>query len=80
MTTHSKPPPDQLEEVFSSVDVTQVEIARDLLQGSGLDCFIFDADSSRMLGSTAAITARLMVHTDAATEARRRLKELGFET
>jgi hypothetical protein len=32
-----------------------------------------------MLGTTAAVPARLMVHADAAEEARKRLKDLGFE-
>ena len=74
-----QPEPDQLEEVYASVDAMQVDMARDLLQSSGIECFVFDADSSRMLGSTAAVTARLMVHADAAEEARSRLKDLGFE-
>ncbi len=80
MESHDKPLPDQLEEVFNSIDPMEVRMARDLLDGSGIECFIFDADASRMLGSTAAVTARLMVHADAAEEARRRLKELGFES
>jgi hypothetical protein len=80
MADQTQPDPDQLEEVLSSVDAMQVEMARDLLAGSGIDCFVFDAASSRMLGSTGAITARLMVHADAAAEARDRLKDLGFET
>ncbi len=80
MDRRSAPPPDQLEEVFNSIDPTQVKIAYDLLEGSGLECFIFDSDASRMLGSTAAVTVRLMVHSDAAGEARRRLKDLGFES
>ncbi|MGO9450220.1 MAG: DUF2007 domain-containing protein [Candidatus Binataceae bacterium] len=71
--------PDQLEEVFSSIDSTQVEMAHDLLQSSGLDCFVFDAQGSRMLGSTAAVPARLMVRAADAAEARERLKELEFE-
>ena len=58
----------------------QVEMARDLLQSSGMECFVFDESSSRMLGSTAAIPTRLMVRAEDATEARAALKDLGFET
>jgi len=70
--------PDDLTEVFSSVDSTQVQMAHDLLDGSGIESFIFDDESSRLLGSTPAVTARLMVHAADADEARARLKELGF--
>jgi len=81
MTDTTNPPPaDELEEVFSSVDSMQVEMARDLLQSSGMECFVFDESSSRMLGSTAAVPTRLMVRTEDAAEARGALKDLGFET
>ncbi len=53
-------------------------MAHDLLDGSGIETFIFDDDSSRMLGSTGAVPSRLMVHSADADEARARLKELGF--
>ncbi len=53
-------------------------MAHDLLDGSGIETFIFDDDSSRMLGSTGAVPSRLMVHLADADEARARLKELGF--
>jgi Putative prokaryotic signal transducing protein len=53
-------------------------MAHDLLDGSGIETFIFDDDSSRMLGSTGAVPSRLMVHSADADEARSRLKELGF--
>jgi len=79
MSSFGDQPSDRLEEVFRSVDPIQVGIARDLLEGSGMECFVFDAAASRMLGSTAAVTARLMVHRDEAEEARERLKELGFQ-
>jgi hypothetical protein len=75
----NKPLPDQLEEVFTSIDSMQVDMARDLLESSGMECFVFDESSSRMLGSTAAIPTRLMVHAEDAAEAREALKELGFE-
>ena len=70
--------PTALETVFQSIDPVQVRMAQDLLQQGGIEAFIFDDESSRMLGSTSAIEARLMVHTDCAAEARSRLRELGF--
>jgi hypothetical protein len=70
--------PAQLEEVFASIDPMQVQMARDFLAQGGLEAFVFDDESSRMLGTTAAVPARLMVHADSAAEARERLKDLGF--
>jgi hypothetical protein len=67
-----------LETVFQSLDPVQVRMAFDFLQQGGIEAFIFDDESSRMLGSTSAIEARLMVHADCADEARSRLRELGF--
>jgi hypothetical protein len=78
MASDRIPAPDDLEQVFASVDAQEVMMARDMLAESGIECFVFDADASRMLGSTAAITARLMVYADDAAEARDQLKELGF--
>jgi len=73
-----QPNPDELTEVFASVDATEVQMAHDLLDGSGIETFIFDDESSRLLGATAAVPARLMVHAADADEARSRLKELSF--
>jgi hypothetical protein len=70
--------PDELTEVFASIDPMQVRMAHDLLDGSGIETFIFDDESSRMLGSTGAVPSRLMVHAADADEARSRLKELSF--
>jgi putative signal transducing protein len=70
--------PAALETVFQSIDPVQVRMARDLLQQGGIEAFIFDGEASRMLGSTSAIEARLMVHADCAAEACARLRELGF--
>lgn len=67
-----------LVQVFQSIDPTQVRIARDLLEGAGIQTFIFDGESSRMLGSTVAIEARLMAPAESADDALARLKELGF--
>lgn len=68
----------ELVEVFSSIDPMQVRIARDLLSDSGIECFVFDEETSRMLGTTAAIPARLMVHAARKGEAQEQLKNLGF--
>jgi hypothetical protein len=68
----------ELVEVLASIDPTQMRMARDLLEGSGIPCFVFDSENSRMLGSSAAIPIRLMVHRDVADDALARLKELGF--
>ena len=73
-----QPNPDDLTEVFASIDPTQARMAHDLLDGSGIETFIFDDESSRMLGSTGAVPTRLMVHAADADEARARLKELSF--
>lgn len=70
--------PEELEEIFTSIDPMQVSMARDFLTEAGIEAFLFDDESSRMLGTTAAVPARLMVHADRAVEARERLKELGF--
>ena len=71
--------PDDLEEVFASTDSLQTQMAHDLLSEAGFECWVFDAEGARMLGSTAAVVARLMVHRDRADAARKSLKELGFE-
>jgi hypothetical protein len=69
----------ELTEILTVIDPTQVRIARDLLEGAGIECWVVDAESSRMLGTTAAVPVRLMVKPDDADEARSRLKELGFK-
>jgi len=70
--------PAGLVEIFAGIDPVQVRIAHDFLADAGIESFVFDDASSRMLGTTAAVPARLMVHADRAGEARERLKELGF--
>jgi hypothetical protein len=70
--------PAALATIFQSIDPVRVRMARDLLQQGGIEAFVFDDESSRMLGSTSAIEARLMVYTDCVEEARSRLRELGF--
>ena len=68
----------ELVEVFAGIDPTQMRMARDLLEGSGIPCFVFDRENSRMFGSSPAFPIRLMVHRDVADDAIARLKELGF--
>jgi len=79
MASKEKPDPSELEEIFTSIDPTPVRMAHDYLNDAGIESFVFDAASSRLLGMTAAVPTRLMVHRDAAKDARERLKELGFE-
>jgi Putative prokaryotic signal transducing protein len=71
--------PAELVEVLASIDPMQVRIAHDMLASNGIESFIFDEDSSRILGTTAAVPARLMVHADARDEVLKLLKELDFE-
>jgi hypothetical protein len=68
----------ELVEVFASIDPTQMRMARDLLEGSGIACFVFDRENSRMFGGSPAFPIRMMVHRDVADDAIARLKELGF--
>ena len=68
----------ELVAVLASIDPTQMRMACDLLEGSGIPCFVFDGENSRMFGSSAAMPIRLMVHRDVAEDALARLKELGF--
>jgi hypothetical protein len=72
------PDPSELEEIFASIDPTPVRMAHDYLNEAGIESYVFDAGSSRLLGTTAAVPTRLMVHHDAAKDARDRLNELGF--
>ncbi|HEY6420523.1 MAG TPA: DUF2007 domain-containing protein [Candidatus Binataceae bacterium] len=71
-------PSEPLEEVFSSLEPTEVNMARDFLETGGIETFIFDGAGSRMLGTTVAVMARLMVHEKDADEARLLLKDMGF--
>jgi hypothetical protein len=72
------PDPSELEEIFASIDPTPVRMAHDYLNEAGIESYVFDAGSSRLLGTTAAVPTRLMVHHDAVKDARDRLKELDF--
>jgi hypothetical protein len=68
----------ELTEVFASIDPMQMRMARDLLESSGVECFVFDRENSRMFGSSPSFPIRLMVRADVAEDARTRLKDLGF--
>jgi hypothetical protein len=68
----------ELVQIFASIDPMQMRMARDLLEGSGIECYVFDLQNSRMFGNSAALPTRLMVHRDVADDALARLKELGF--
>ena len=78
MPEKETPDPSELEEVFASIDPTPVRMAHDYLNEAGIESFVFDAGSSRMFGMTAAVQTRLMVHRDAVSDARDRLKDLDF--
>jgi hypothetical protein len=69
----------ELRVALQSSDPTTIQIARDMLVEAGIDVFVFDDESSRMLGSTVAVATRLMVPADQISEAHERLRELGFE-
>ena len=78
MPEKETPDPSELKEIFASIDPTPVRMAHDYLSEAGIESFVFDAGSSRLLGMTAAVPTRLMVHRDAVKDARDRLDELGF--
>ena len=69
---------EKLVEVFNSPDLTQVQIARDMLASNGIEAFVFDGETSRILHAYGALPARLLVYEDCLDEARDQLKELGF--
>jgi len=71
--------PAELVEVLTSIDPMQVRMAHDMLASNGIESFIFDEESSRMLGTTAAVPARLMVHRDSHDDVMKLLDDLGFE-
>ena len=86
MAHNSKDPKDEssvdeseLTEIFASIDPTEMRMARDLLEGSGIQCFVFDRENSRMFGNSPALPARMMVHHDVAEDAKKRLHDLGFD-
>ena len=76
--SRQNPDPDKLLTVFENIDPTPVRMAHDYLNEAGIESFVFDAASSRMLGTTAGVPVRLMVHRDAVKDARDRLYDLGF--
>ena len=78
MTTNDAPDAAELEEIFVSIDPTRVRMAQDYLTDAGIESYLFDETTSRMLGNIVAVPVRLMVHRDEAADARERLNDLGF--
>src|SRR5579864_975369 len=78
MTIMDARDPSGLEEILASIDPMTVRMAHDYLTDAAIESYVFDAASSRMLGTTAGVPVRLMVPRDAAQDARECLNELGF--
>src|ERR1035437_9162068 len=70
------PDPSELEEIFASIDPTPVRMAHDYLNEAGIESFVFDAGSSRLLGTTAARPTPLRVHGNGGKAPRSRLDDL----
>jgi hypothetical protein len=67
--------------VFDNIDPTLVSIARDALASVEIESFIFDSNTSSILGigQRTIVPVRLMVYADTADEARECLREVGIE-
>jgi hypothetical protein len=68
--------------IYRNLDAILVHMARDFLREARIESYIFDAETSRMLGivrGRAAVPPRLMVYADRAEEARKVLKALKFK-
>jgi hypothetical protein len=68
----------ELVTILSSEDPSEVLMARDILLEAGIEAFVFDAESSRMLGSTTAVQARLVVRVEDDARAREVLADFGY--
>jgi hypothetical protein len=62
--------------VMSDTDPTKVELARSILESSGMEAFVFDRHLSALYG--AALPMRLVVHAEDADDALAALKRFGF--
>jgi putative signal transducing protein len=70
----------ELVTIYTNLDVMLLNMARDFLRDAGIEAFIFDAETSRILAfrGRAAVPPRLLVYAERAAEAREVLKELDF--
>jgi len=70
----------ELVTIYTNLDVMLLHIARELLRDGGIEAYIFDAETSRILGmyGRAAVPPRLMVFADRVESAREILSAQGF--
>jgi hypothetical protein len=68
MDDQQTPDESDLEEVFADVDPALTPM-HDLLKSADLKAFVFDEDCSRILGITSAVSIRLVVLKEQATQA-----------
>jgi hypothetical protein len=67
---------DGLVTIFSSLDPSQMDLARSMLESGGLEVFVLDRQFSGLYGS--AVPMRLAVHAEDADDARAALQRFGF--
>ena len=78
--TSQNPDPDRLVSAFENIDASLLWIARDELASVAIESFILGEITPRLVVVTRmAMPARLMVYAERADEARRCLRDLGFE-
>jgi hypothetical protein len=68
-----------MEIVVASNDPVRLSFLVVLLRDAGLDPFLYDSNMAAMLGTAGAIRQRIAVPPEQATQARRVLREAGFE-
>ena len=59
-----------MKEILRSNDPVLISVAQSLLKEAGIECMVFDGNTSVLEGSIGAIQARLMVIDDDEVEAR----------
>lgn len=67
-----------MQELIRTNDPVTLDVARVLLEGAGLTCFVADSHMSVLEGSIGMIQRRLLVPDDAADAARRILVDAGL--